>query len=224
MVKGLIFDADGTLIDSMPDFYQMVGVFLSNMGLPAATNEDIKKSIGKGALVTMRTILSLQGYTIKDEAQEKQLFADFMAIYNNSPLDKSVLWSNVKTTLDLLQNQGYIMAICTNKPHLPALHTTERLDIAKYFAQITDADSSPYMKPDERIVEFTADKMKVSVSDCVFIGDSSTDIKTAKNCSIPSILVSYGYEPNDITTLGADYIIDDFSELPDVLKKIDGYS
>ena len=145
---------------------------------------------------------------------------DFMFIYNSKPLDKSHLWPNVKTTLELLKLQGYKMSLCTNKPHLPVVHVTERLGIINYFSQITDAETKPYMKPDKRIVEFTADKMGIPLTDCIFIGDSSVDITAAKNAGIPSVLVSYGYEPGDITSLKADYIIDDFAELTEVLNKL----
>jgi len=220
MIKGLIFDVDGTLVDSMPDFYEMITIFLKGLGLPSASDEKIKKSIGKGARNTMKTVLSLQGYTIKDKTHEEQLFADFMDIYNAKPLDKSRLWSNVKSTLQTLSEQGYVMSLCTNKPHLPTLHVTERLGIADYFVQETDAETTPYMKPDAKVVVFTADKMGVPLQNCVFIGDSAVDIAAAKNAGIPSVLVSYGYETQNVNSVGADYIIDDFAELPDILKKI----
>lgn len=218
MVKGLIFDVDGTLVDSMPDFCEMIQLFLSDLGLPSVSEREIKKAIGKGARNTMLKVLSLLNYDIS--GKEEQLFSDFMFIYNSKPLDKSHLWPNVKTTLELLKLQGYKMSLCTNKPHLPVVHVTERLGIINYFSQITDAETKPYMKPDKRIVEFTADKMGIPLTDCIFIGDSSVDITAAKNAGIPSVLVSYGYEPGDITSLKADYIIDDFAELTEVLNKL----
>lgn len=218
MVKGLIFDVDGTLVDSMPDFSEMIQIFLSKLGLSSASEQEIKNSIGKGARNTMTRVLSLQGYEISSLAHEEELFSDFMEIYNSKPLDKSRLWPNVLSTLSCLKETGYKMSVCTNKPHIPAVSVAKNLDIMHYFSQFTDADSTPYMKPDERIVSFTASEMNVPLQDCVFIGDSAVDVAAAKNAHIPVILVSYGYEPSNIYSLHADEIIDDFSELPSVLQ------
>lgn len=218
MVKGLIFDVDGTLVDSMPDFVEMMTVFLQKLGLGAATEYEARCAIGNGAKKSMENLLRFHGFTIKNDEQGDELFKIYMDIYNAKPLEKSCLWQGVASTLQTLKQQNYILAACTNKPHLPALNVTKRLGIYDYFKPFYDAETMPYLKPDGRLIPAIAKEMALDRNDCIVIGDTAVDVQTAKNAGIKSVLVSYGYETSDIHSVGADIVIDSFGQLPDILK------
>ena len=221
MIKGIIFDLDGTLVDCMPDFCEMMNLFLVKIGSKNIKNEvtpdKVKTFIGNGAREAMKRLL--KHYNIPfTEKEADELFQIYMRVYNTTPLCKSTLCKNVFDTLGKLKEEGYKMAICTNKPHKPAMSVLEQLDIKRFFSPIIDAEATPYIKPSSEVMNIVLEKMGLEKDDCIMVGDSKVDVDAAKSVDMPVIIVSYGFAYYPVRSLNADKVIDDFGELPDTIR------
>ena len=221
MVKGIIFDLDGTLVDCMPDFCEMMNLFLEKIGAKNIKNEvtpeKVKTFIGHGAREAMERLLNHYDIPFTDKEAD-ELFKIYMRVYNTKPLDKSTLCDNVFDTLVKLKKEGYKMAICTNKPHKPAMFVLEQLGIKDFFSPILDAEATPHLKPSPEIMNIVLEKMKLKKEDCIMVGDSKVDVDAAKSVNMPVIIVSYGFAYYPVQSLNADKIIDNFGELVEAVK------
>ncbi len=221
MVKGIVFDLDGTLVDCMPDFCEMMNLFLEKIGATRieseVTPDKVKTFIGHGARKAMENLL--EHYNIPfTEKEADELFKIYMRVYNTKPLDKSTLCDNVLETLTKLKGEGYKMAICTNKPHKPAMFVLEQLGIKDFFFPILDAEATPYLKPSPELMNIVFEKMGLGRDDCIMVGDSKVDVDAAKGVGMPVVIVSYGFAYYPVESLNADKIIDNFGELPEAIK------
>ena len=221
MVKGIIFDLDGTLVDCMPDFCEMMNLFLEKIGAKDIKNEvtpeKVKTFIGHGAREAMERLLDHYNVPFTDKEAD-ELFKIYMKVYNTTPLDKSTLCNNVFDTLVKLKEEGYKMAICTNKPHKPAMFVLEQLGIKDFFFPILDAETTPYLKPSPEIMNIALKEMGLDKDNCIMVGDSKVDVDAARSVGMSVIIVSYGFAYYPVRSLNADRIIDNFGELVEVVK------
>ena len=213
-----IFDFDGTLIDSIPDLTQAINDMLSHYGLKSLTIEVATPFIGNGAKKLVERALehAMQPKKVSEEFF-KEATEFYFSAYSAVVCDKTYLYLGVLETLQYLDNKGYEMTICTNKPMEFIEPILEKLSIKQYFKFWIGGNSLPQKKPDAAPLLHLAKKMNKDVDKCIMVGDSKNDILAAQNAGMESIGVSYGYNYNEhIAAYNPTKVVDKFVELQDL--------
>ncbi len=212
--SAVIFDLDGTLVDSAGDIAEAVNRTLEDLSFPRVSETTVRSWIGEGVRNLVTTALRDRGSDLALEA----VMPTFMRHYHDCLLRSPRLYDGVVETLQALQQRGLPMAICTNKPAALVPPLLEHLGIAGFFAHIIGGDSLPQRKPAAEPLLHTAALLAQPVSSCVMVGDSATDLGAADNAGMPIVLVRYGY-PRDLDLEATDAlaVID---ALPELLQHI----
>ncbi|MCQ2914376.1 MAG: HAD-IA family hydrolase [Alphaproteobacteria bacterium] len=215
--KYILFDLDGTLISSVPDICREINLFLSKnfQNAKSLDEKQVIKCIGDGARIMLQRSLNFANIKLNDEEYEN-LLKKWLVHYENADMYLTKPWPNCIETLSKLKATGHKLAVVTNKPKGPTKVILEKLELAKYFDVIVDADSLPERKPNPEPLLFAIKKMNGSLEEAIMIGDSETDALAAKNANIPVVLFSFGYAKIPFEEINPDYLLDDFSDLIDV--------
>ncbi|MCU4182128.1 HAD family hydrolase [Bosea sp. BH3] len=213
-----VFDLDGTLAETAPDIMRVLNVILVREGLPALPLDRARELVGAGARALIERGFKVSGRPLDAETLER-LFQDFLVIYAEDATSHSYLFDGVLGALDALAGDGYALAVCTNKPILHTRLILAHFGIDGRFAAVAGRDSFPFFKPDPRHLTLTIEAAKADPKRAVMIGDSRTDIVTARSAGIPSICVPFGYTDAPIETLEPDFIIQHFDELPAAVER-----
>lgn len=215
--KLIIFDFDGTLIDSVPDLAASVNFMLSKLRRKTYSVDEIREWIGNGAQTLVKRAL-----TGKKEFEEKEVNKNlyeqalpiFLDYYETKVCEHTYLFKGVKETLEDLRERGYKMAIVTNKPYKFILPILEALGIEEYFDLLLGADSLQTKKPSPEPLLYAMNHFDCNEKECVMVGDSKNDIIAANNANMDSIAVSYGYNyGEDISTHNPSIVIENFADL-----------
>ena len=217
--KYIIFDLDGTLIDSVPDMCREISLFLNKHGRRSLTEAETVSIIGNGAPVLLRGAFALTGEPIK-ESEMPDLLAAWLDQYGKAEMAETHPYPDVVETLVKLKENGCRLAVCTNKPHAPTEAILTRLDLKKHFDVILDADALPERKPRPEPLWEAVRRMDGTNDSAVMVGDSETDAETARNAGVPVVLLSYGYTHIPYDELKPDALIDGFAALPAVIEKL----
>jgi phosphoglycolate phosphatase len=218
-VKLLIFDLDGTLVDSRIDLANSVNAMLRHYGKPKLPDDVIASYIGNGAPMLVRR--SLGDPDDENFVQEALLY--FMAYYREHKLDTTYVYAGIKEALDLIRVAGnggagnVKMAVLSNKPVGPSKAIVEALGLSQYFFQVYGGNSFHTKKPDPAGVEALLAESGAAAGETVIIGDSDVDIITARNVGAYSIGVTYGLAPHTLEDAPPDVLVDHPTELADVL-------
>jgi len=218
----LIFDLDGTLVDTAPDLLAAANAVLAARDRPAIDPDTLHHMIGFGA----RSLIAQAFTATGEEARAEEmpaLEAIFLDHYRAHLADFSRPFPGVEETLTRLKEDGAQMAVLTNKPHVLAAPLLEQLDLLRFFPIVYGAGSRGYVKPDPRIFHDVVDELsggKGHGGRGVMIGDSVTDLQTARASNVPCILMSYGYTPVPAASLGADTVLDHFAQLPGAVEQL----
>ena len=218
----LIFDLDGTLVDTAPDLLAAANAVLAARDRPAIDPATLHHMIGFGARSLITQAFSATGEEARAE-EMPALEAIFLDHYRAHLADFSRPFPGVEETLIRLKEHGAQMAVLTNKPHALAAPLLEQLDLLRFFPIVYGAGSRGYVKPDPRIFHDVVDELsggKGHGGRGVMIGDSVTDLQTARASDVPCILMSYGYTPVPAASLGADNVLDHFAHIPDALRQM----
>ncbi len=218
--KLLIFDLDGTLINSAPDLSLAVNHMLETLNRDTFSDESIHGWVGNGAQILVQRALS--GQSKIDENLDAALSAKaldiFLTFYAENLCISTVAYPHVPITLKILKGMGYRLAIVTNKPFAFVAPILEGLELSDLFELILGGDSLPQKKPDPAPLLHVCEKLGVSVDESVMVGDSKNDILAANACGMQSVGVTYGYNYGEsISIYEPDLIVDDFSELLEAL-------
>ena len=214
--KLLIFDVDGTIWDSEKDVFMAFNHTLKEKAGFEITKEEFKKLAGLPLGIMFEKELPDEKKHLVEEYK-----TDYRKYYIDEGhyIDETVLFENVKSTLDNLKNQGFYMAIASSKPKriLDKMVTYFNLEGFKYV--LGTGESNFKHKPNPEVVNYIIDKLNVDKEDAVIIGDSKSDILTGKNAGIDTIAVTYGYDKiENLKEANPTYIIDDFKEILDIIK------
>lgn len=219
-IKLIAFDLDGTLLDSVPDLAVAVDQAVRSMGYPGVTEPQVRDYVGNGADVLMARALS-QSQTIdpslSDEVrrQARERFDDF---YQQTGHKLSHLYANVQQTLADLHRAGFTLALVTNKPFKFVPDILVQHGIDTYFTDVIGGDSFPNKKPDPMALNWLLDKHQLSAAQMLMVGDSKTDILTAKNAGCASFGLTYGYNHGEpIAASEPDVVADNIAQLLDVV-------
>ena len=212
--KLVMFDLDGTLIDSVPDLAAAVDRMLLELGRPPAGLEAVRHWVGNGAPVLVRRALAggLDHGTV-DDALAEQGLALFMEAYGASH-ELTVVYPGVRDTLKWLQKQGVAMALITNKPERFVAPLLDQMKIGRYFKWIIGGDTLPQKKPDPAALFFVMKMANIPASQSLFVGDSRSDVLAAKAAGVKCVALSYGYNHGrPIAEESPALVIDDLRKL-----------
>ncbi len=214
----VIFDLDGTLIHTAPDLMASLNHAIEPVGAEPVHYDDMSFLVGRGARVMIQRALEMRERPVSTEEFET-LFDRFLEFYAKSMPGQSALYPGLETAMSRLSDAGMPMAICTNKLEHLAVRLIESLGLTDNFVAILGGDSISVRKPDpEHILETIR---RANASSAVMIGDSSNDIAAAREASVPSIAVTFGYTDIPVEQLGADHIIDHYNLLtPELVNRL----
>ncbi len=215
----IVFDLDGTLAETAPDIIGTLNAVLARDGLAPLPVSKARDLVGAGAKALIERGFKLYGRPLSAQRLD-ELFELFLEIYAGRVADESHLYDGVLTALDGLAAAGHTLAVCTNKPERHSLLLLRQLGITDRFATIAGRDSYPFFKPDARHLTMTIDAAGGDVARAIMIGDSRTDILTARNAGLPVICVPFGYTDVPIETLEPDLVIQHFDELVGAIKTV----
>lgn len=213
----IIFDLDGTLVDTAPDLIDTLNVMLGREGLPIVPYEEARALIGGGARHMIERGLAAVG---RPSADIDRLYEDFVAYYADHMADRSRPFPGVEAALDTLARRGCIFAVCTNKLEWLSVLLLKSLGLAGRFAAICGQDTFGVQKPDPEALFGTLRRAGGSLDRAVMVGDSLTDIATARAARIPVVAVDFGYTDVPVSELGPDKIISHYKSLPDVIEML----
>jgi len=213
-LKAVLFDLDGTLIDSLPDIAAAVNRLLVAEGREALPEPEVRLMIGNGADRLVERAFAARGGL---PAPLPQLLARFLAEYEPRAAEATRPFPGAAEVLETLERSGLKLAVCTNKPSGATTEVLAALGLARFFTAVVGGDETPALKPDPRHVQAVLDRLGVTAAEAVLVGDSINDIEAAHGAGLPVVAVSFGYTRVPPRELGAEAVIDHFSELPAAL-------
>jgi phosphoglycolate phosphatase len=211
----ILFDLDGTLINSIPDITLATNKMLTHFNLPKLSIKEVTPFIGTGAKDLVKYVLThVQAPKYNPKAVFENAMPIFFSAYKEFTCEDTFLYPNVKETLVYLKEKGYKMVICTNKPYPLVEPILKKLGIINFFNCWIGEESLAQKKPDAAPLIFLANKMNTPIEKCIIVGDSKNDIIAAQNAKMDSIGVNYGYNYNEkITDYHPTVVADDFEKL-----------
>jgi phosphoglycolate phosphatase len=213
----LVFDLDGTLVDSVPDLCAALNEMLRERGRPPLSLPQVKRMVGDGASAMVARALAATGLEAIDAGGA---LARFLEIYEANPVRLTRLYPEVRRTLTELRRRGYGTAICTNKPQRATIAVVEGLGLGDLFDGIAGGDHFPVRKPDPGHLLSLIAELGARRESSVMIGDNENDAAAARAAGVPLILMRYGYARVDPELLAADALLDHFGELPEALTRL----
>lgn len=215
----LVFDLDGTLVDTAPDLVTGLNVAMALEGVEPISVQEVRRIVGGGVRVMLARGLEERGHRVSKDRFE-ELAAAFLAHYEIHIADESALYPDVERVLNELAAAGNTLAVCTNKPEKLSLLLLEALGLKSRFAAICGADTFPVRKPDALHLVGTIERAGGDVTRAVMIGDSRADRDVARNAKVPCVLLDYGYTDVPAKELGAEAVISHFKDVPDVVRRL----
>jgi phosphoglycolate phosphatase len=215
----IVFDLDGTLVDTAPDLVAVLNAVLARAGYGAMRYDDARTMIGGGARHMLERALSRQGVAGAPSDLDR-MFADFIAYYAAHIADHSRPFPGLEQSLDRLAAQGARFAVCTNKLERLSVLLLERLGLAGRFAAICGQDTFGIAKPDPELLRRTIARAGASLETAVMIGDSIADVTIARGAGVPVIAVDFGYSDVPAASLKADRVIGHFDDLPEAVAAV----
>lgn len=215
----LVFDLDGTLAETAPDIMATLNHLLVREGLDPLPVSAARNLVGAGARALLERGFKAAGQPLGPEKLDT-LFEAFLIHYLDHIADLSFLYPGVEGALKALAGEGFGLAICTNKPEAHSLALVERLGILPMFAAIAGRETFAFCKPDPRHLTETIRRAGGDAGRAIMIGDSRTDVDTARAAGIPVIGVTFGYTDTPMTALNPDRVIEHFDELTGAIRAL----
>lgn len=213
----LIFDLDGTLADTSPDLLAATNAVLAAQERPELDLAHLRQMVGFGARALIHQAMAASGRPVSDQ-EIPALLKVFLTHYSAHLADGTRLFPQVAETLQRLKHEGARLGVLTNKPQELTDPLLESLGLKELFAAVFGAGRKTYTKPDPRIFHDVV--TACGGGPAVMVGDSVTDLNTARAAGVPCILMSYGFTPVPVSELGADAVLDDFSQIPEALQQL----
>ncbi|MFV3074304.1 phosphoglycolate phosphatase [Niveispirillum fermenti] len=215
----LIFDFDGTLIDSAPDIALALNRLLAGQGRPELPLAAVKAMIGDGAARLVDQAFTATGPSLPAEALPS-MTERYLALYGALPADPACLYPGVTETLAALRHAGHRLGLCTNKPAGISRDLLAELGLAALFDAVAGGDTVAQRKPHPAPLRWVMDRLGVGPDGAVMVGDNANDVAAARGAGVPVVAVSYGYPRMSVADLGADAVIDRFADLPAALARL----
>lgn len=224
--KAILFDLDGTLVDTAPDLAAATDYALDRAGRPAIGLDAVRSMVGDGARALLEKGFRASGGMPEPDRFEIA-FKDFLIYYERHLADTSRPFPGVVTCLAALAERDYALAVCTNKPEGFSRNLLGQLGLSDFFGAVVGGDSLLVRKPDPGHIHGTLDRLMGGKPGPAFdwaamVGDSANDVNAAKAAGLPCVVVSFGYTQIAPHQLGGDRLIDHFAELPDAIAALGG--
>ena len=215
----IVFDLDGTLVDTAPDLVATLNVLLSQGGVAPLALGDARAMIGQGARALIAKGFAAAGAALEPTALDS-LFERFIVHYRAHIADESSPFPGVVQALDALAGQGAILSVCTNKRTDLSFALLKALGLEHYFKSIVGADGAKAPKPDPGHLLTAIEAAGGDPARAIMVGDSASDAGAARAAGTPLILVTFGYTETPVEKLGADVVIDRFDQLPEACARL----
>ena len=212
----ILFDLDGTLVDTAPDLMGAHNHVMKKFGYPQKSLDDIKHIAGRGAWIMMQRTFRNE---IKDENLKKEMVKEFINYYAKNIDRASKPIKGVVKFLDWAKSKQILMAVCTNKQERLAVDLLKKINLSQYFEYIAGCDTFDFNKPDPRHLTNVIDIIGGNINKSIMIGDSEVDSQSAYNAKIPFILVEEGYTEKNINEIPHKTLIKDFSNFEKIVEK-----
>ena len=219
----ILFDLDGTLVDTAPDLMMAHNHVMKKFGYPTKSTEDIRNLVGKGAGALIGR--SIWGQAKKefskvlDEKIKDEMVKEFVSFYGKNIVNESTLVTGVKEFLIWCKEQNISMAVCTNKQEHLSNDLLKKIGIYDFFEYVAGSDTFDYCKPDPRHLTSVVEILDGDVKKTIMIGDSETDANAAKSAEIPVILLENGYTEKNTTEIYHNHLIKDFIGIEKIITK-----
>lgn len=208
----IVFDLDGTLIDTAPDLVDTLNRVLQQERLEPVAFDEARSLIGGGARAMIERALRIQNRRC-DLDEINRLYGIYVDHYSQRIAERSRPFPGLRPALDRLESEGCIFAVCTNKLEWLSVRLLDELGLSARFAAICGQDTFGVMKPDPEVLRQTVRRSGGDIARAVMVGDSVTDIRVARAAGVPVIAVDFGYTNIPVSELGPDRIIGHFDEL-----------
>lgn len=215
----VVFDLDGTLVDSAPDLVATVNTVFAREGLPPVAYETARNLVGGGARSLIERSLRAEGRKLGVDEVDR-LVKEFIAHYAAHIADRSRPFPGLEATLEELGAVGCRSAVCTNKLEWLSVRLLDALGLSKHFVAICGADTFGLRKPNPEFLRRTIARAGGEIGRAVMVGDSGTDVATARAAGIPVVAVDYGYTETPVDELGPERVISALSELPSAVFEL----
>jgi phosphoglycolate phosphatase len=215
----VVFDLDGTLVDTAPDLHAHLDATLAGLGRPGLPRAAVRRMIGDGARTMLARALEATG-GIPPEVDLDRLFVGFLERYAADPARFGRVYDGVIPVLDQLASTAMPLGLCTNKAQLPTDRLLAAYGLAGYFGAVIGGDALPVRKPAAGHLDAVLGRLGARPDRSVMVGDSANDLLVARASGVRCVLVSFGYGTTPARELGADRVIDHFAELPAVLAQL----
>ena len=212
----VIFDLDGTLVDSVPDIAAAANRMLEDEGRPALTHEQITRFVGNGLPKLVERVMRHSDLPLD---RHPELTQKTLAYYSAAPSAKTVPYPGIREALVDLRDMGCTLGLCTNKPEAPARSILDDLGLGGFFTVIIGGDTLPVRKPDPAPLLASLDAVPAQ-GHRLFVGDSEVDAETAQRAEVPFLLFTQGYRKSPVSELPHTVSYDHASDLPRLIRDI----
>lgn len=210
-VRALIFDLDGTLVDTAPDLMAATNHALSLIDRPPIPEARFRHLVGHGALNLIKRGIAETGASVTDETV-KRLYGALLDYYGANIATNSKVFPGLMPFLDRIKSHGIAMGVCTNKVEGLSHKLLNEIGLAHYFDAVVGGDTLAVMKPDVAPYNEVTKRLGVVSASSMMVGDSETDIRTAQNVGVPVIAVSFGYTDKHVSHFNPTHVIDHYDE------------
>ena len=219
----ILFDLDGTLVDTAPDLMHAHNHVMKKFGYPTKSTEQIRNLVGKGAGAMIGRSIWGQAKKefskVNDEKIKKEMVREFVEFYGKNIINESTLINGVKEFLTWCKQNKISMAVCTNKQEHLSNDLLKKIGIYDYFEYVAGSDTFDYCKPDSRHLTSVVEILDGDLRKTIMIGDSETDANAAKGAEIPMILLEDGYTEKNIDEIYHNHLIKDFIGIEKTISK-----
>ena len=219
----ILFDLDGTLVDTAPDLMRAHNHVMTKFGYPTKSTDEIRNLVGKGAGALIGRSIWGQAkkefHSVNDLKIKDQMSKEFVDYYGKNIISESTLINGVKEFLKWCKDQNISMAVCTNKQEHLSNDLLKKIGIYDFFEYVAGSDTFDYCKPDPRHLTSVVEILDGDVKKTIMIGDSETDANAAKNAGVPIILLEDGYTEKNTTEIYHNHLVKDFVGIEKIVLK-----
>ena len=219
----ILFDLDGTLVDTVPDLMHAHNHVMRKFGYPTKSTREIRNLVGQGAGAMLGRSIWGQAKKefskVQDEKVKKEMVKEFVDFYGKNIVNESTLINGVKDFLVWSKQKNISMAVCTNKQEHLAIDLLKKIGIYEFFEYVAGHNTFDYCKPDPRHLTTVIEILDGDLKKSLMIGDSETDANAAKDAGIPLILLEDGYTEKNITDIYHNHLIKDFVGIEKIILK-----